>query len=154
MKFLSPYKPAPEDPDSLKNPLNCGDPIAWLPLNEAGQLHFEQHRVNDRGGYLALPNDFVNCNRRRRQTGGDGAAGGIEAIARVVAQPSGVWNDGPSSIYERFDVTPGRHVISVRMRDTARETGWDYSRTDTVDLVAGRYFTVTFKAENGGFQFR
>ena len=77
-----------------------------------------------------------------------------ENVVSIVAAPSGVWNDGPASVYERFDVTPGRHTVTVRLRDTARTEGWDYEKTETVDLDPGRYFTVTFKAETGGFNFR
>ncbi len=77
-----------------------------------------------------------------------------ENVVGLVASPSGLWSDGPASVYERFDVPPGRHTVSVRMRDTARTEGWDYEKTQTVNLQLGRYFTVTFKAETGGFNFR
>jgi hypothetical protein len=70
------------------------------------------------------------------------------------AAPSGLWEDGPASIYERFDLAPGTHTISVRLRDSAREDGWDYTHTEDITLIAGRYMTITFKAENGGFTFR
>ena len=70
------------------------------------------------------------------------------------ALPSGLWKDGPASIYERFDLTPGMHTITVQLRDTARADGWDYTHSENVTLVAGRYMTITFKAENGGFAFR
>lgn len=70
------------------------------------------------------------------------------------ATPSGLWGDGPASIYERFDLEPGPHSITVRIRDTARPDGWDYTETEDVFLEAGRYLTITFKAENGGFNFR
>jgi hypothetical protein len=75
-------------------------------------------------------------------------------VLTIEAQPSGVWGDGPSSIYERFEIEPGKHRISVRMRDTARTEGWDYTKTDDVVLEAERYFTVTFRITTGGFKFR
>ncbi len=77
-----------------------------------------------------------------------------EMVFSLVAEPSGLWNDGPSSVYERFDVEPGAHTITARLRDTARTVGWDYEETDDVLLEPGRYFTVTFKAGTGGFSFR
>lgn len=70
------------------------------------------------------------------------------------AQPSGLWNDGPASVYERFDVEAGTHTITARLRDTRREDGWDYTHTETVQLTPQRYFTITFRAETGGFRFR
>ena len=75
-------------------------------------------------------------------------------VLQVEARPSGLWSDGPGSIYERFEVAPGEHRVAVRLRDSARVEGWDYARDELVTLQAGRYFTVTFHAEKGGFVFR
>jgi hypothetical protein len=77
-----------------------------------------------------------------------------ETILDLRAEPSGLWNDGPASIYERFEVAPGTHTIAARLRDTARTAGWDYAREETVELRPGLYFTITFKPETGGFHFR
>jgi hypothetical protein len=77
-----------------------------------------------------------------------------EVLISLTAQPSGLWNDGPASIYERFELEPGSHRISVRLRDSARSTGWDYELTEDVVLEPGRYFSVTFKQATGGFRFR
>ena len=77
-----------------------------------------------------------------------------ERVVEMTAMPSGMWNDGPASVYERLLVSPGVHEVSVRLRDTDRVNGWDYSKSENVELKPGRYFTITFKAETGGFQFR
>jgi hypothetical protein len=75
-------------------------------------------------------------------------------VFRDEPQPSGMWGDGPASVYERFDVAPGPHIVTVRLRDTAREDGWDYMHSDEMVLLPGRYFTITFRAETGGFRYR
>ena len=75
-------------------------------------------------------------------------------VLKLIAPPSGLWEDGPASIYERFELPPGRHEIAARLRDTARSEGWDYSHVESVVLEAGRYLTITFKAETGGFAIR
>lgn len=77
-----------------------------------------------------------------------------ERAYELEAVPSGLWEDGPASIYERFDLEPGTHSITIRMRDTARQDSWDYTHAEDVVLEAGRYLTITFKAENGGFELR
>ncbi len=77
-----------------------------------------------------------------------------EIVARFVAPPSGLWHDGPASIYERFEVTPGPHRIVARLRDSNRAEGWDHVHAEDVTLPRGRYFTITFRAESGGFSFR
>lgn len=68
--------------------------------------------------------------------------------------PSGLWEDGPASVYERLNLHPGAHSITVRLRDSARVVGWDYTHTEDVVLEAGRYLTITFKPETGGFAIR
>lgn len=77
-----------------------------------------------------------------------------ETILSLEATPSGLWNDGPASVYERIEIAAGEHKISARLRDTARDEGWDYEHSAMVDLEPGRYFTVTFRAESGGFTYR
>lgn len=75
-------------------------------------------------------------------------------ILSMAAFPSGLWNDGPASVYERLAVDAGAHTITARLRDSERKTGWDYEYSEQVNLAPGRYFTITFRAENGGFKFR
>ena len=77
-----------------------------------------------------------------------------ELLAQIEAPPSGLWNDGPSSVYERFEVAAGRHTITAKLRQSARPDGWDYEHSEDVTLAAGRYLTITFRAETGGFRFR
>ena len=77
-----------------------------------------------------------------------------DIMLSVQADPSGLWGDGPASIYERFEVDPGMHLVTTRLRDTDRANGWDYSHTEELMLHQGRYFTVTFKAETGGLVYR
>lgn len=74
-----------------------------------------------------------------------------EIAIELQAAPSGLWEDGPASVYERFNLPPGPHQIAVRLRDTARSDGWDYNYTEDVVLEAGRYLTITFRPETGGF---
>lgn len=77
-----------------------------------------------------------------------------EVVLAAEAAPSGAWNDGPASIYHKFAVPPGDHRLTARLRDSARIDGWDYAYTEDVSLAAGRYLSITFRAENGGFEFR
>lgn len=77
-----------------------------------------------------------------------------ELVLSRQALPSGLWSDGLASIYEKLALPAGRYKVNVRLRDSARETGWDYTYSDDVELVAGHYLTISFKAENGGFKVR
>ena len=42
-----------------------------------------------------------------------------ELLAEIEAPPSGLWNDGAASVYERFAVEPGRHNITAKLRRSA-----------------------------------
>jgi hypothetical protein len=77
-----------------------------------------------------------------------------QTIYRASLPPSGISRDGPSRVYERFVVSAGPHAVAVRMRDTAREEGFDYVKSGQVVLAAEQNFVVDFRAEANGFVFR
>ena len=76
-----------------------------------------------------------------------------ERVYHTSLVPSGLASDGPSSVYERFEVPAGRHRIRVRLRDTARESGFDHEGAADVRLAARQSFVIDFRPELGGFQF-
>ena len=79
-------------------------------------------QINER----ALRGESVNdCERERLPLTIELDIDGTTVLA-VAASPSGLWNDGPSSV----------------------------EHTENVTLRPGHYFTITFRAENGGFGFR
>jgi hypothetical protein len=67
--------------------------------------------------------------------------------------PAGLAGDGPSRIYAHFAVPAGVHRLAAFLRDTARETGFDYAAEKTVSLAADARFVVDFRADHGGFIF-
>ena len=76
-----------------------------------------------------------------------------ERVYHAALPPTGLAGDGPSSVYERFDVPAGPHRIRVRLRDTVRESGFDHEGTADVRLAARQSFVIDFRSELGGFQF-
>ena len=106
--------------------------------------------INER----AMKGESINeCERARLPLAVELDVDGATVLS-LTAVPSGLWEDGPASVYERLAIDAGAHIISARLRDSAREAGWDYEYSEEVDLAPGRYFTITFRAENGGFEFR
>jgi hypothetical protein len=67
--------------------------------------------------------------------------------------PTGLSGDGPSRAYERFVVPPARHVLTVRLRDTARAESFDHVEQKEVDLAPGQILAIDFDAVKGGFRF-
>lgn len=76
-----------------------------------------------------------------------------EVLFRGSMPPSGLARDGTSSVYERFPVKAGRHRLVARLRDSAREQGFDYEHEEEIDLAPRQNFVVDFHAEKGGFAF-
>ncbi|MCI0431153.1 MAG: carboxypeptidase-like regulatory domain-containing protein [Rhodospirillales bacterium] len=76
-----------------------------------------------------------------------------EPLYRASVEPTGLSGDGPSRVYERFTVSPGGHLVTVRLRDSARAEGFDYERTEQVVLRPGQNLAIDFRAETGGFLF-
>lgn len=75
---------------------------------------------------------------------------GHRAISRILP-PTGLQKDGAAIVYETLTVTPGQKTISMRVRLTARESGFDYVQEKVVDLDAGRNLAIDFMADAGGF---
>ena len=68
-------------------------------------------------------------------------------------QPAGLWDDGPSTVYARFRVPAGTHVASVRVRDGARASGFDYATSTRMTVTAGENFVIDFRGKENAFSF-
>ncbi len=129
--------------------------VIKLSLNHAAErveecVKLTPQEINER----ARKGEAINeCERERLALAVELEVDGVTALS-MRAVPSGLWRDGPASVYEKLEVDAGVHTITARLRDSARETGWDYEYSEEVNLAPGRYFTITFRAENGGFAFR
>lgn len=75
-------------------------------------------------------------------------------LYRAELPPSGIAGDGPSRVYEGFRVAPGTYTIVARLRDSARETGFDYEREAEVTLAPRQNLVVDFRPDAGGFVLR
>ena len=74
-------------------------------------------------------------------------------LYRGTHEPAGLWDDGPSSVYARFEVPAGRHRIDARLRDDGSKRGFAYSGSEVVEFAPGANFVVDFNAADGGFVF-
>ena len=94
----------------------------------------------------------VDCTRKRVPVTVDLEIDG-ESVYHASLPPTGLADDGPSSVYERFVVPAGSHRIRVRLRDTRRARGFDHEGTVDVRLEPRQSFVIDFREELGGFRF-
>lgn len=94
-----------------------------------------------------------SCERKRLPLEIELDVDGVPSLSQQVP-PSGLWGDGHASVYEKYSLAPGEYRLTLRLRDSARDSGWDYTHSESVSLTAGQYLTITFRSENGGFEIR
>lgn len=74
-----------------------------------------------------------------------------EVILNQTVSPSGLWADGPATVYEKFAVEPGTHELAVRMADTGDLDQFDYAQRKTIELAPAQNFVVNFISSEGKF---
>ena len=74
-------------------------------------------------------------------------------IYRAELPPTGFSDDGASQAYQSFMVAPGSYEITARLRDSAREEGFDHENTEQVTLAEGQRLAIDFRSDKGGFVF-
>lgn len=77
-----------------------------------------------------------------------------QLLYETLLQPSGLWQDGKSNVYQRIRVDAGEHNLFVGMRDSGRQAGFDY--TQEIDLVIspGQNLLVGFDATSRRFKIQ
>ncbi len=126
-----------------------------LSFSHAGERAGECRRLTPEE-IAALPPNMrrpTDCPRRRVPVHVELEIDGTLTVAETLA-PSGIAGDGPSTAYRRIPVTAGRHRIVARLRDTRRESGFDYEVEREVELAPQQNLVVDFQSTLGGFQFR
>lgn len=74
-------------------------------------------------------------------------------VYREQLPPTGLSRDGAATVYKKFPVPAGEHSLVLQLRDSRRESGFDYERRETISLAPGQNFVIDFKASAGGFIF-
>jgi ferredoxin len=70
-------------------------------------------------------------------------------LYRGTHEPSGLWNDGAATMHRTFAVPAGPQALTVRMRDSGRDSGFDHVRSGVVNLGPGQNFVVEFETGSG-----
>jgi hypothetical protein len=132
-----------------------GEAVISLTFSHAGQRLGECRRLSQEELNRLPPNmrKPADCPRERRPVAVvfqiDDAI-----VYQHAAPPSGMWNDGESTIYARFPVSEGEHVLSIGMTDSGRGEGFDYALERRVVLRPEQHVVVEFDGERKVFVIR
>jgi coenzyme F420-reducing hydrogenase delta subunit len=132
-----------------------GEAVVSLTFSHAGQRLGECHRFSQEELNALPPNmrKLTDCPRERRP---------VAVVFQVddaivyqhTAPPSGMWSDGESTIYARFPVPQGEHVLRIGMTDSGRAEGFDYELEGRVVLRAEQHVVVEFDGDRKVFVIR
>lgn len=125
-----------------------------LNFSHPGQRRVECRRLSPQEIAELPPNmrRSLDCSRERLPVLVELELDG-KLLLRESLRPAGIAKDGASSVYQRFVIQAGPHTLLARLRDSAREQGFDYEHEAAIDLAPGQNFVVDFRAQSGGFVF-
>lgn len=73
---------------------------------------------------------------------------------RTVMRPTGLYKDGVSTVYKRFEVLAGTHRLAVRMNDNAALSGFRFVKEEQITLAPAQVLVIDFNPDRGGLFFR
>ena len=73
---------------------------------------------------------------------------------RTVMHPTGLYKDGVSTVYKRFEVKAGALQVAVRMNDNLVKPGFNFVKEEQVTLKPGQVMVIDFNPDKGGLFFK
>jgi hypothetical protein len=134
--------------------LEPGKAVIKLSFSHAGAHAEECHVLTQEELNLLPPNmrQLTKCARARVPLQVELLLDG-ELIYSESLPPSGMAGDGASTAYKKFPVDTGTYHLVARLRDSRRQSGFDYEHSADVTLKAQQNFVIDFRPELGGFLF-
>lgn len=68
-----------------------------------------------------------------------------KSVYSATVPPSGLHNDGISSMYHRLEVPAGKHQLLLRMNDDVATQGYNWQLEEAVDLQPAQVMVASFK---------
>ena len=77
-----------------------------------------------------------------------------QEVFRTVLHPTGLYKDGVSTVYKRFEVKAGTHQLAVRMNDNLIVPGFKFVQEEEITLAPRQVMVVDFNPDQGGLYFK
>ena len=123
-----------------------------LAFSHFGRPIRECHRLTQDELNALAPNmrKLEDCPRQRLPIRVEFLLNQQTVYAQTIAA-TGIWEDGEASVYERFPVLSGPHQLTIRMRDSARDTGFDYQLNQRVEIKELQNLVIGFDPSSKQF---
>jgi hypothetical protein len=73
---------------------------------------------------------------------------------RTVMHPTGLYKDGVSTVYKRFEMKAGTHQLAVRMNDNLAKPGFNFVKEEQITLKPAQVMVIDFNPDRGGLFFK
>lgn len=121
-----------------------------LAFSHVGQ-HIEPCRKVSAEEMAKLPPNMrrpTECTRKRSPVRVELMMDG-EPLMGTAAKPPGLFGDGGVDIFLNATVPAGEHHFTVRMNDSVRIKGYNYSAEKSIGLAPAQLLFIDFNTENG-----
>jgi hypothetical protein len=71
-------------------------------------------------------------------------------ILKHTLHPTGLYKDGISTMYKRFEIKAGEYKLAVRMQDNTALEGWRFVKEEKVTLKPAQVLVIDFNPDKGG----
>ena len=75
-------------------------------------------------------------------------------VFQTLMHPTGLYKDGVSTVYKRFEVNAGSHLLTVRMDEDLNRPGFDFVKEERITLAPAQVLVVDFNPDRGGLFFQ
>jgi len=126
--------------------------LLTIAFAHAGKIR-EPCRKLTRAELMALPPNMrkpEDCPRERSPIIIEAKLDG-ELIYSQTMQPPGIFNDGSVDIYFSKKLPAGKHYFEIKMDDSVREPGFDYTFEQSTDIEPAHILLVGFDPLKGFF---
>jgi hypothetical protein len=77
-----------------------------------------------------------------------------QPAVRTVMHPTGLYKDGVSTVYKRFELKAGTHKLAVRMNDNLAKPGFNFVKEEQITLKPAQVMVIDFNPDKGGLFFK
>lgn len=125
--------------------------LVRLSISHAGEIIGDCHKRSNAELQKLAPNMRAaqDCPRERSPVTVEMELDG-RILYHEVIPPTGLSRDGASTVYRRFALPAGKHQLAVRLNDSDKLPGFNFQRSEVVQLQPAQVLVIDFNRQQGG----